>query len=84
MADQAAGNAVEFLGQKGGQNNGFESDSNGLIYMSMPEHNAIYYYDPNDLQAHGFVHDPRILWADSMVSTDGRPSFLNHPLLILR
>lgn len=67
LANQAANNAVEFLGERGGQANGFESDTDGRIYMSMPEHNAIYYYDPADLQVHGFVRDPRILWADSMV-----------------
>lgn len=70
LAEQAAGNAVEYLGQAGSMKNGFESDSNGLIYISVPEQNGVYYYNPLDLQVHGFVHDPRILWADSMVSLD--------------
>ena len=38
----------------------------------MPTKNAIYYYDPSDLQVHGFVEDPRILWPDgASVGSDG-------------
>lgn len=72
LAEQAASNNVSWLGGRGGNANGFEGDSNGLIYQLMPEHNAIYYYDPKDLQTHGFVRDPRILWPDSAsIGTDG-------------
>ena len=72
FAELAASNNVSWLGQRGGQANGFEGDSNGLIYMCMPENNAIYNYDPNDLQTHGFVRDPRILWPDgASVGEDG-------------
>lgn len=72
LAEQQASNNVTNLGDRGGQANGFEGDSNGLIYMSMPEHNAIYYYDPDDLQVHGFVRDPRILWCDGeSIGEDG-------------
>jgi sugar lactone lactonase YvrE len=72
LAEQAASNNASWLGQRGGEANGFEGDSNGRIYMLMPTHNAIYYYDPSDLQVHGFVRDPRILWPDSAsVSEDG-------------
>ena len=40
--------------------------------MCMPEDNAMYYYNPNDLQTHGFVRDPRILWVDgASVGSDG-------------
>jgi sugar lactone lactonase YvrE len=72
LAEQAASNAVSDLGQRGGLANGFESDSNGLIYMAMPESNAINIYDPKTLQTTTFVRDPRILWPDSMtVAEDG-------------
>ncbi|EME47134.1 hypothetical protein DOTSEDRAFT_69183 [Dothistroma septosporum NZE10] len=63
---------VSFHGQRGGDGNGFEGDSNGLIYQLMPEHNAIYYYDPNDGLTHGFVRDPRIIWPDgASIGADG-------------
>lgn len=67
LAEQQASNNVTDLGMRGGEANGFEGDNNGLIYFCVPTHNAIYYYDPNDLQAHGFVRDPRIIWPDGMV-----------------
>ncbi|KAK7548706.1 major royal jelly protein-domain-containing protein [Phyllosticta citricarpa] len=72
LAELAAANNVSCLGQRGGNANGFEGDDNGLIYMLMPEHNAIYYYDPADLQTHTFIRDPRIMWPDSAsVAEDG-------------
>ena len=72
LAEQAASNNVSWLGQRGGEANGFEGDSNGLIYQLMPTQNAIFYYDPSDLQTHGFVRDPRILWPDSAsIGADG-------------
>ncbi|KAF2162025.1 hypothetical protein M409DRAFT_69272 [Zasmidium cellare ATCC 36951] len=59
-------------GQRGGNGNGFEGDSNGLIYQLMPEHNAIYYFDPSDGLTKPFVRDPRIIWPDgASVGTDG-------------
>ena len=72
LAEQAASNNVTNLGQRGAEANGFEGDNNGLIYMTIPENNALYYWDPNDLQAHGFVRDPRIIWPDGMtIGADG-------------
>ncbi|KAI3395624.1 hypothetical protein diail_1062 [Diaporthe ilicicola] len=71
-AEQAAKNNVTTVGQKGGNSNGSEGDSNGLIYMIMPEHNAVYYYDPKDLKVHTFVRDPRMLWPDPLaIAEDG-------------
>ncbi|KAF2760598.1 hypothetical protein EJ05DRAFT_290447 [Pseudovirgaria hyperparasitica] len=67
----AAGN-VSTHGQRGGFANGFEGDSQGWVYQLMPEQNAIYYFDPADLQVHTFVRDPRIIWPDSAaVGEDG-------------
>jgi len=56
---------VSSKGQRGGDANGFEGDTNGFIYQLMPTENAIYYFDPSDGQTHTFVRDPRILWPDS-------------------
>ncbi|KAF2649035.1 hypothetical protein K491DRAFT_698451 [Lophiostoma macrostomum CBS 122681] len=72
LANLAAAANVSNHGQRGGNANGFEGDSNGLIYQLMPEHNAIYYYDPKDLQTHPYVRDPRIIWPDSAtIAEDG-------------
>ena len=72
LAEEAAKNNVTNLGQRGGNANGFEGDSNGLVYQLIPEHNAIYYYDPKTLLNHGFVRDPRIIWPDgASIGEDG-------------
>lgn len=68
---QARGNVSDH-GQRGGNANGFEGDSNGLIYQLMPEHNAIYYFDPSDGLNKPFVRDPRMIWPDgASVGADG-------------
>lgn len=68
---QARGNVSDH-GQRGGNANGFEGDSNGMIYQLMPEHNAIYYFDPTDGLTKPFVRDPRIIWNDgASVGADG-------------
>jgi len=72
LADVWAHANVSNHGQRGGNANGFEADSNGLIYQLMPEHNAVYYYNPSDGLTHGFVRDPRIIWPDgASVGSDG-------------
>jgi len=72
LADVWAHANVSNHGQRGGNANGFEADSNGLIYQLMPEHNAVYYYDPSDGLTHGFVRDPRMVWPDgASVGSDG-------------
>ncbi|KAL1962722.1 hypothetical protein VTN77DRAFT_9266 [Rasamsonia byssochlamydoides] len=69
---QAAYNNVKNLGQRGGNGNGFEGDSNGLIYQGIPEQNAIYAYDPSQLRTIPFLRDPRIIWPDGMsIAEDG-------------
>ena len=55
---------VSSHGQRGGNANGFEGDTNGLIYQLMPEQNAVYYFNPEDGLTHSFVRDPRIIWPD--------------------
>ncbi|KAI5359168.1 putative major royal jelly protein/protein yellow [Septoria linicola] len=59
-------------GARGGNANGFEGDTNGLIYQLMPEQNAVYYFDPTDGLTKPFVRDPRVLWPDGgSIGTDG-------------
>ncbi|MCJ1456617.1 hypothetical protein MMC28_006979 [Mycoblastus sanguinarius] len=72
ISTQRASNNVMNLGQRGGNANGFSSDSKGVIYMLMPEQNAIYIYNTTSLQAEAYVRDPRIIWPDSSnVGFDG-------------
>ena len=72
LSAQRASNNVLNLGQRGGNANGFSGDSNGAVYMLMPEQNAIYLYDPSTLRAEPYVRDPRIIWPDSAnVGFDG-------------
>lgn len=71
-SSQAANNNVKNLGQRGGNANGFEADSNGLIYQGIPEHNAVYVYDPATLRTDPFIRDPRIIWPDGLsIAEDG-------------
>lgn len=72
LSELAAHGNISHHGTRGGDANGFEGDSDGRIYMCMPTQNAIYYYDPRDLQTHAFVRDPRIIWNDgASVGADG-------------
>lgn len=74
-AELDARSNVSDHGQRGGNANGFEGDSNGLIYQLMPEHNAIYTYDSSrngNGQTVGFLRDPRIIWNDgASIGADG-------------
>ena len=72
LASQRASNNVKTLGQRGRNANGFSGDSNGAIYMLIPEHNAVYNYNTTSLQTEAFVRDSRIIWPDSAnVGFDG-------------
>lgn len=63
---------VKNLGERGGNANGFSSDSLGNVYVLMPTQNAIYIYNDTTLQAEPYVRDPRIIWPDSAnVGFDG-------------
>jgi sugar lactone lactonase YvrE len=72
LAEIEAANNVTNHGQRGGNANGFEGDTNGLIYQLIPEHNAVYAYNPETLQTEPFVRDPRIIWPDgASIGEDG-------------
>jgi sugar lactone lactonase YvrE len=74
-AELSAHGNVSDHGQRGGNANGFEGDSNGLVYQLMPEYNAVYFYDSTTKgngKTNAFVRDPRILWPDgASIGADG-------------
>ncbi|KAI9757573.1 MAG: hypothetical protein M4579_003385 [Chaenotheca gracillima] len=72
-AEWNASNYVQNLGQKGSMTNGFDSDSNDVIYMSAPQTNSILQYRPKISPiVESFVRDPRLLWTDTMtIGFDG-------------
>ncbi|KAJ4394904.1 hypothetical protein N0V93_004124 [Gnomoniopsis smithogilvyi] len=55
--DATAQAAVQNLGQKGGKSNGSASDSNGMVYMLMPESNAIYLWNSTTGAAEPYMDD---------------------------
>lgn len=55
---------VRSHGQKG-VSDGFETDSNGLVYMGNMENNGIVTFNPSNGTVEMFVRDPRISWADT-------------------
>ena len=58
-------------GDKGGAGDGMETDAAGNIYATNFEHNAVLRRRP-DGSWETVVHDPRLLWPDTMsVATDG-------------
>lgn len=72
LSEIRAANAVSNLGQRGGMANGFAGDSDGNVYMLMPEDNAIYLYNTTSALTQPYVRDPRIIWPDSAnVGWDG-------------
>ncbi|KAH6704362.1 major royal jelly protein [Leptodontidium sp. MPI-SDFR-AT-0119] len=67
MAQQAIRNR----GQKG-MSDGFESDSNGYLYIGNSEQNAVNLYNAANGTVNVLVRDPRINWVDTMsVTVDG-------------
>jgi hypothetical protein len=64
----AADRAVQNLGQKGGKATGFASDNLGMIYMLMPESNAVYIFKSTAKLAETFVRDSRIVYPDRAFS----------------
>ncbi|KAF2661231.1 major royal jelly protein [Lophiostoma macrostomum CBS 122681] len=72
--------AVVNRGQRG-TSDGFETDSNGLIYVGNMEANAVATYDPVNGTLSTFVRDPRISWCDTMsIADDGYLYFTNNQL----
>ena len=68
--DQVAATVVD-EGDKGGVADGLESDTQGRVYATSPEHDAIVRRNA-DGQYETVVHDPRLLWPDTMsLAADG-------------
>jgi sugar lactone lactonase YvrE len=61
---------VAIVGDKGGGSDGLETDDRGRIYMTNYEHNSIMRRDP-DGRIETLVHDPRLLWPDTMSVAGG-------------
>ncbi|KAF3762794.1 major royal jelly protein [Cryphonectria parasitica EP155] len=60
-----------YHGQKG-FSDGYETDSNGIIYMGNFEQNAVIMFTPENGTVTTFVRDPRINWVDTFsTGTDG-------------
>lgn len=53
-----------YRGQKG-FSDGFETDTNGFIYMGNFEQNAVVAFNPANGTVNTFVRDPRINWSDT-------------------
>jgi sugar lactone lactonase YvrE len=76
LADRSASDdevaaAVRDEGDKGGMSDGLETDDKGRFYLTDGEHNAILRRLP-DGTVETLVHDPRLLWPDTMsVAADG-------------
>lgn len=70
-------------GQKGASD-GFETDSNNLIYVGNNELNAINIFNPANGTTAPFIRDPRINWVDTSMHTPQNfklPSPFKHPLI---
>src|SRR3954447_19129649 len=71
LDDEAVAATVVDEGDKGSGADGLETDDQGRIYITAYEHNAILRRRP-DGQYETLVHDPRLLWPDTMsVAADG-------------
>ncbi|WP_433531108.1 L-dopachrome tautomerase-related protein [Micromonospora sp. CA-263727] len=69
-ADEVAATVLH-EGEKGGGSDGLESDDAGRVYLTSYEHNAVLRRRP-DGEYETVVHDPRLLWPDTMsVALDG-------------
>jgi len=69
--DREVAATVKDLGERGGASDGLESDSEGRVYLSDYEHNAIRRRN-QDGQIETLIHDPRVLWPDTLsLAADG-------------
>ncbi|KAJ3012090.1 hypothetical protein NUW54_g1975 [Trametes sanguinea] len=73
-----ANQAVQNMGDIGSHTDGLETDNEGFIYLTAPEHNAIRRFNPRTGMVEPFIRDPAIQWPDtlSVVSLKAGGSFL--------
>ncbi|KAJ9648971.1 hypothetical protein H2199_000884 [Coniosporium tulheliwenetii] len=62
-----AQSSVQSRGQKG-VSDGFETDSNNIVYVGNMEQNAVSWYNPANATTGTFVRDPRINWVDTFAT----------------
>jgi sugar lactone lactonase YvrE len=69
-SDAEVAATVKDLGEKGGAGDGLEADTQGRVYLSDYEHDAIRRRVGNEIET--LVHDPRVLWPDTLsLAADG-------------
>jgi sugar lactone lactonase YvrE len=72
ISDQDVAATVIDHGDRGGASDGLESDSEGNIYSTNYEHNSIMRLRQFDNRWETIVHDPRLLWPDTLsLAMDG-------------
>ena len=72
ISEQDVAATVNDHGDRGGASDGLESDSEGNIYSTNYEHNSIMRLRQSDNTWETIVHDPRLLWPDTLsLSLDG-------------
>jgi sugar lactone lactonase YvrE len=70
LSDDEVAATVRDEGDKGGASDGLETDDRGRLYLTSGEHNAILRRLP-DGTFETLVHDPRLLWPDTMSVAQG-------------
>ncbi len=72
LGDGQVGTRATNEGDKGGASDGLESDADGYVYATNYEHNAILRRHFPEGKWETVVHDPRLLWPDTLsLASDG-------------
>lgn len=72
LDEDAVAATVVDEGDRGGASDGLESDAAGHIYSTNYEHNAVLRRRPDGSTWETVVHDPRLLWPDTLsMAADG-------------
>jgi sugar lactone lactonase YvrE len=76
LAAWSARRSVVYLGRTPSHADGYESDADGNVYLSAPEMNAIYKWNPSNEMLELFVRDELMQWPDTLaVSKDKKLYF---------
>ena len=80
LSDEQVAKTVVDEGDKGGGSDGLESDAENRVYLTNYEHNVILRRSPDGMYE-TIVHDPRVLWPDTLsVADDGYLYFIANQL----
>lgn len=72
ISEQEVANTIQNHGDRGGASDGLESDTEGNIYSTNYEHNAILRLRNSDKIWETLAYDRRLLWPDTLsLATDG-------------